>query len=294
MTGPISAETGKFAADGVAVGKDRVPVAGAGVDGSAPEGGAVFDLSQMTKKKKKKKATPATTAPVEPESTLPAIGDMSLEEGTGEEEVIDFPAPDFSKPKKKWRKAKIIFDTEDDGASRVVSHTHEKQPWDGTDRDYTYNELVLRAFQFLYGKGSSGGRRTGGKKKISLPLPVVAREGTKKTVFMNFGSTCKQIHRQPDHLLQYIGSELGTTGNIQDGGRLVLKGRFSAEAILKVLKAYMMEYVICTSCKSPDTVLMRDANTRLYFVSCESCGAKRSVAAITFGFRAQTDRRKRT
>ncbi|CDF33515.1 unnamed protein product [Chondrus crispus] len=46
-------------------------------------------------------------------------------------------------------------------------------------------------------------------------------------------------------------------------------------------------------CISPDTVLMRDANTRLYFVSCESCGAKRSVAAIRQGFMARVERRKK-
>ncbi len=126
-----------------------------------------------------------------------------------------------------------------------------------------------------------------------LQLPQVAREGTKKTVFLNFGAICKSIHRQQDHLLAYMGAELGTTGNMQDGGRLVVKGRFSAEAIGKVLMRYMKEYVVCTSCRSPDTVLMRDANTRLYFVSCESCGAKRSVTPIKQGFMAQVGRRKR-
>ncbi len=265
----------------------------------------VYDLSKLKKKKKKKPKGDAEAGSELAASVaalgsggvtdLPAVGEIDLNAGAeAEEAVVDFPPPDFTLPKKRWRKAKVVFDDEE-VSTKVVRRAAVVQPWDGTTRDYTYSELINRAFQFLHGKNpalaADGGR---GKKKISLQLPQVAREGTKKTVFMNFGAICKSIHRQQDHLLQYMGAELGTTGNIQDGGRLVIKGRFTGESIVKVLKRYMSEYVICTSCRSPDTVLMRDANTRLYFVSCESCGAKRSVAPIRQGFMAQVERRKRT
>lgn len=263
-----------------------------------------FDLSKKKKKKKKPK-TPAANA----EGVTNGIGNIALEDGANVnpdapstapvDEPLDFALPDFSGKKKK--KKKVFFDDDADTEPGMARETADgvsrrdvpPQPWDGTDRDYTYAELIGRAFQFLHGKNpalASGGPV---RKKVSLQLPQVAREGTKKTVFLNFGSICKSIHRQQEHLLNYIGAELGTTSNIQDGGRLVIKGRFGAEGIANVLKKYMLEYVICTSCRSPDTVLMRDANTRLYFVSCESCGAKRSVAPIRQGFMAQVEKRKR-
>lgn len=216
---------------------------------------------------------------------------------------MDFALLDFG-GKKKRKKKKVVFDDDLDAeapdatgdtapADRQQRRDFPPQPWDDSDRDYSYNELVGRAFQFLHGKNpklvSFGSR----KKKVTLQLPQVAREGTKKTVFLNFGAICKSIHRQQDHLLAYMSAELGTTGNIQEGGRLVIKGRFGAEGIANVLKRYMLEYVICTSCRSSDTVLMRDANTRLYFVSCESCGAKRSVTPIKQGYMAQVERRKK-
>ncbi|PXF47917.1 Eukaryotic translation initiation factor 2 subunit beta [Gracilariopsis chorda] len=262
-----------------------------------------FDLT----KKKKKKKPKATAGNVE--GVTNGVGNIALEDGANlnpdvpsaapVDEPLDFALPDFSGKKKT--KKKVFFDADADAESGKARETAEgvsrrdvqPQPWDGTDRDYTYAELIGRALQFLHGKNpalASGGPVS---KKVSLPLPQVAREGTKKTVFLNFGSICKSIHRQQEHLLNYIGAELGTTSNIQDGGRLVIKGRFGAEGILNVLKKYMLEYVICTSCRSPDTVLMRDANTRLYFVSCESCGAKRSVAPIRQGFMAQVEKRKR-
>jgi len=166
-------------------------------------------------------------------------------------------------------------------------------PWEGSDRDYTYNELLRRAFELMHGKNSGDTSEGEGRKRFRLRAPQVAREGSKKTVFMNFGDICKSIHRQPDHLLAYLGAELGTTGNLQEGGRLVIKGKFQPKGIENVLRRYITEYVICSSCMSPDTVLMRDANTRLYFLQCESCGASRSVAPIRQGFMAQVTRRKK-
>lgn len=273
-----------------------------------------FDLS---KKKKKKKSKVAFDEPASTPSSAAADGladdleEAKLEDGTEDDmpgneggdgdAVPDFALPEFGGKKKK-KKKKIVFDDDlgdgemDDPLStsdRLPRRDIPAQPWDATDRDYTYQELINRAFQFLHGKNPSLAGGASQRKKVTLQLPQVAREGTKKTVFLNFGSTCKSIHRQQDHLLAYLCAELGTTGNIQEGGRLVIKGRFSAEGIGNVLKRYMLEYVVCTSCRSPDTVLMRDATTRLYFVSCESCGAKRSVAAIRQGFMAQVERRKK-
>lgn len=268
-----------------------------------------FDLS---KKKKKKKVKTGVDEGVEGDGEedlgMPAVDHLGNSEVVGtpvvEEEVTDFAMPDFGAKKKK-KKKKITFDDEDDdglagdaageGGERVPRRDAAPQPWDDDpNRDYTYEELINRAFLFLYGKNPTLAAGGSGRKKVSLQLPQVAREGTKKTVFLNFGAICKSIHRQQDHVLAYMSAELGTSGNTQDGGRLVIKGRFVADGIANVLKRYMFEYVICSSCRSPDTVLMRDANTRLYFVSCESCGAKRSVAPIRQGFMARTERRKKT
>lgn len=282
MTGELSTET-------------PPPAEAPAADAAAAEMPAAFDLSKKKKKKKPKTAT-VDSVPTD-------LSEMSLDAGPPPEEApMDFSLLDFG-GKKKRKKKKVVFDddidaetgagTGDGATDRAPCKDLPPQPWDGSDRDYEYEELVGRAFTFLRGKNPALARSGGRKKKVKLQLPQVAREGTKKTVFLNFGSICKSIHRQLDHVLAYMSAELGTTGNIQDGGRLVIKGRFTAEGIANVLKRYMLEYVICTSCRSSDTVLMRDANTRLYFVSCESCGAKRSVAPIRQGFMAQVERRRR-
>ncbi|VEN59434.1 unnamed protein product [Callosobruchus maculatus] len=52
---------------------------------------------------------------------------------------------------------------------------------------------------------------------------------------------------------------------------------------------YIKEYVTCHTCRSPDTILQKD--TRLFFLQCETCGSRCSVASIKSGFQAVTSKR---
>ena len=61
---------------------------------------------------------------------------------------------------------------------------------------------------------------------------------------------------------------------------------------LRKLTISTVEYVTCKTCRSPDTELNKGEN-RLYFVTCNSCGSRRSVTAIKTGFSAQVGKRKR-
>ena len=49
--------------------------------------------------------------------------------------------------------------------------------------------------------------------------------------------------------------------------------------------------VLCSACKSADSLLDRDSATRVMFLRCQACGASRTVAAIKAGFVARTTRR---
>ncbi len=56
-----------------------------------------------------------------------------------------------------------------------------------------------------------------------------------------------------------FSQELGTSGNLDGQQRLIVKGRFLPKGFENVIRRYMNEYVLCASCKSPDTLLDRDA-----------------------------------
>ena len=83
-------------------------------------------------------------------------------------------------------------------------------------------------------------------------------------------------------------AELGSTGSITGDGHMIIKGRYTGKTLESLLRKYMNEYVLCAMCKDHHTKLVKDPNTRLYNVECESCGAGRAVNAIKSGFHATT------
>ncbi|WPH01512.1 putative eukaryotic translation initiation factor 2 subunit beta [Acrodontium crateriforme] len=153
-----------------------------------------------------------------------------------------------------------------------------------------YESLLHRFFAMLHDShpdlASSGG------KSYKIPPPQCLREGNKKTIFANIAEICKRMKRTDEHVTQFLFAELGTSGSVDGSRRLVIKGRFQQKQIENVLRRYIVEYVTCKTCRSPDTELNKGEN-RLYFVTCNSCGSRRSVTAIKTGFSAQVGKRKR-
>lgn len=158
--------------------------------------------------------------------------------------------------------------------------------WLGSDRDYTYRELLSRVFGILR---TNNPDLAGEKRKFTIVPPQVVREGSKKTAFSNIADLARRMRRPLEHLTAFILTELGTIGSSDASQRLIIKGRFQQLQIENVLRRYIVEYVTCKTCRSPDTILVKE--NRLFFMQCESCGSSRSVTAIKSGFKAQTERR---
>ncbi|KAK3017767.1 hypothetical protein RJ639_005083, partial [Escallonia herrerae] len=160
-------------------------------------------------------------------------------------------------------------------------------PWEGSNRDYVYEELLGRVFHILR---ENNPELAGDRRRTVMRPPQVLREGTKKTVFVNFMDLCKTMHRQPEHVMNFLLAEMGTSGSLDGQQRLVVKGRFAPKNFEGILRRYINEYVICNGCRSPDTILSKE--NRLFFLRCEQCGSGRSVAPIKTGFVARVGRRK--
>ncbi|SAM02183.1 hypothetical protein [Absidia glauca] len=237
------------------------------------------------KKKKKKKSKSVEDDAAGEETAAP--------EGT--EEDLDFGA---LKKKKKKKKNMAEFEAElaegdddnnnNDGANEGSSKASNEEAWLKSDRDYTYDELLGRVFNILR---QNNPELVGEKKRYTIVPPSIHREGNKKTIFANVADISKRLHREPEHVIQFLFAELGTTGSVDGAQRLIIKGRFQQKQIENVLRRYIVEYVTCKTCKSPDTIMTKD--NRLYFVQCEACGSTRSVSAIKTGFKAQTKEDRR-
>lgn len=271
-------------------------------DARKEDGGNDFeeslDLENFGKKKKKKKKPfnldeLENNLPVENEepSDGGAVNEGAAEEAGNADEEYDLDV-DFSKTKKKKKKKKDLEDLVAEKLEEEVQINKEhvedsSTSWFGSDRDYTYDELLKRVFEIILDKNPD--MAAGRKPKFVMRPPQVLRVGTKKTSFANFTDICKTLHRQPKHLLDFLLAELGTSGSMDGNQQLIIKGRFQPKQIENVLRRYIKEYVTCHTCRSPETVLQKD--TRLFFLQCDSCGSRCSVASIKSGFQAVTSKR---
>ncbi|KAJ8495376.1 hypothetical protein ONZ45_g12887 [Pleurotus djamor] len=164
------------------------------------------------------------------------------------------------------------------------------EAWLKSDRDYTYPELLTRFYASLHAANPAL-LSASSQKRYTIAPPSIHREGNKKSIFANISDICKRMHRQPEHVIQFLFAEMGTTGSVDGAGRLVIKGRFQQKQVENVLRRYIVEYVTCKTCKSPDTLLTKE--NRIFFMSCESCGSRRSVNPIKSGFQAQVGKRSK-
>lgn len=237
-----------------------------------------FDAT-LKKKKKKKKASEETTAASasaanEEASTVPAEG----EETITQEGDAAVPAETMAE------------ETSTGAANRPPTNNADLEAgWQNSDRDYTYQELLTRVFNILRQNNPD---LAGDRRKFTIIPPIIGREGSKKTAFANIADVCRRIRRPIEHVTQFLLTEMGTTGNMDGNQRLIIKGRFQQLQFENLLRRYVLEYVTCKTCRSPDTQLTKE--NRLFFVKCDSCGSTRTVATIKAGFTAQTGRRVRT
>ncbi|KAH9409751.1 eukaryotic translation initiation factor 2 [Tyrophagus putrescentiae] len=290
-------DSGKNVDDGAANGDDGEP---------ADDLDDLGDFSGLKKKKKKKKPFNLDDL----EGALPTEGKDGSEKASPSDErandsqaaeaAVDDLDFDFTAKKKK-KKKKTTFDLPDQDEAADKENEGElddefkeegaassgQSKWLDTDRDYTYDELLEIIYNKIKEKNPES--ESGTKKKLVMRPPQVLRVGTKKTSFANFLEICKSLHRQPKHMQAFLLTELGTSGSVDAANQLIIKGRFQQKQIESVLRKYIKEYVACQTCRSPETILQKE--TRLFFLQCETCGSRRSVANIKSGFQAVTGRR---
>ncbi|KAJ4970027.1 hypothetical protein NE237_003126 [Protea cynaroides] len=245
-----------------------------------------------TKKKKKKKVVIQDPTDDAVDKLAEKTENLSVSDG------LENTFAGMKKKKKKLVETDTLKDVNEDAGEDLDEHVGEEEegegivlgqqfPWEGSDRDYEYEELLGRVFNILR---ENNPELAGDRRRTVMRPPQVLREGTKKTVFVNFMDLCKTMHRQPEHVMTFLLAEMGTSGSLDGQQRLVIKGRFAPKNFEGILRRYVNEYVICNGCKSPDTILSKE--NRLFFLRCEQCGSGRSVAPIKAGFVARVGRRK--
>jgi translation initiation factor 2 subunit 2 len=241
----------------------------------------------LKKKKKSKKAADESEANEKTDSPVPddlsaSLGDLTLKKKK-KKAVKSLDAADFEQQLEQAGLEDIA-----PTSSKTESTTSATEAVGGLQ----YEDLLSRFFSILKKNNPElAGDKSG--PKFRIPPPVCQREGSKKTLFANVQEIATVLQRNPEHLIQFLFAELGTSGSIDGEKRLVLKGKFQPKQMESVLRRYIIEYVTCKTCKSMNTELKRESANRLHFLSCNACGSTRSVSSIKTGFQAQIGRRKR-
>lgn len=238
------------------------------------------DLFAGLKKKKKKSKSPSVEAGESVDEISEALGELKLKKKkkSKETEVDDF--------EKQLASAGVNVDGGNSQESTPVLESSIQQ-----DVGLSYPGLLSRFFNILRTNNPElAGDKSG--PKFRIPPPVCLRDG-KKSIFSNIQDISEKLQRSPEHLIQYLFAELGTSGSVDGQKRLVIKGKFQSKQMENVLRRYILEYVTCKTCKSINTELKKEQSNRLFFLVCKSCGSTRSVSSIKTGFQAHIGRRKR-
>ncbi|KAL5807678.1 hypothetical protein ACOSQ3_028369 [Xanthoceras sorbifolium] len=108
----------------------------------------------------------------------------------------------------------------------------------------TIRALLSRVFDSIR---ENNPELAGERRRTVMRPPQVLREGTKKTVFVNF----------MEHVMTFLLAEMGTSGSLDGQKQLVVKDRFASKNVEGILHRYINEYVLCNSCRSLDTILIQ-------------------------------------
>ena len=109
--------------------------------------------------------------------------------------------------------------------------------------------------------------------RFELPPVDVMWEG-QRTYLRNFSDFPKILRRDPSKLLQYLSKEFAVPAE-RIGDSAMFVGRRDPDDFTRLLKIYVNEYIMCPTCKSPDT--RTEKEKRISFLICEACGAKSTI-----------------
>jgi len=109
--------------------------------------------------------------------------------------------------------------------------------------------------------------------RFELPPVDVMWEG-QKTYLRNFIEYSKIMRRDPTKLLQYLSKEFAVPAE-RVGDSAMFVGKRDPDDFTRLLKIYVIDYIRCLTCQSPDTRIEKEK--RIHFLICEACGAKSTI-----------------
>jgi translation initiation factor 2 beta subunit (eIF-2beta)/eIF-5 len=138
----------------------------------------------------------------------------------------------------------------------------------------TQKDLIKRAIEKIYVLKVKNKK----SKRIEKVDPNL-RYMNRKTHIFNFYEICKSFNRTTEneiqHVKKFIEKKENLKSSIDGSNNLIIVGSVRKPKFDKLMKDYVKAYIMCASCKSPDTYIEKD--NRLYNVKCHKCKEIRCV-----------------
>ncbi|KAI0297503.1 domain found in IF2B/IF5-domain-containing protein [Multifurca ochricompacta] len=116
--------------------------------------------------------------------------------------------------------------------------------------------------------------------RYRMPVLLTKIEGKGngiKTVVPNMSDVARALSRPPTYPTKFFGSELGAQTSVDEkNDRYIVNGAHDATRLRELLDAFIDKFVLCGSCKNPETDLII-TKTELIVRDCKACGERTSV-----------------
>jgi translation initiation factor 2 subunit 2 len=126
-------------------------------------------------------------------------------------------------------------------------------------------EILLNRFYQVLGEN-------GIKGKIVMPRPVSSIKN-KKTFLENYMDIKGKIEKEHvSSFIDFLKSELSVDASVNGENQLCISGIFRNPSFEKLIKDYCVQFVQCKSCKSGNTLTIKEK--KIVFLQCQSCKSK--------------------
>lgn len=119
--------------------------------------------------------------------------------------------------------------------------------------------------------------------RYRMPLLLTKIEGKGngiKTVVPNMSDVARALSRPPTYITKFFGCELGAqTPFDEKNDRYIVNGAHDATRLRELLDAFIDKFILCRSCKNPETdlIILKSGRNEDIIRDCKACGERTGV-----------------
>jgi len=119
--------------------------------------------------------------------------------------------------------------------------------------------------------------------RYRMPLLLIKIEGKGngiKTVIPNMTDVARALSRPPAYITKFFGCELGAQTPIDEkNDRYIVNGAHDATRLRELLDGFIDKFVLCRSCKNPETdlVIVKTGRNEDIIRDCKACGERTGI-----------------